>query len=144
MSLYVYPDGHYSLHLGTSPQSVQNYLHGKRTLVHVPVAWPELLAPKPSGFEDPDGLAVFAQRPLRPGDEVGLYCVPPPRVRITPITSIEAMPLHDMEIGDLVSLGRTEQDLEAYKTSWDECWDAELAWAANPDVFAIRWEPLKA
>ena len=142
MSLYVYPDSHYGLHLGASPEAVARYHEGKRTLVHVPVEWPELQRPKVTQ-RGPEELDIFALRPLRAGDHVGLYVVPPPRVQMANITSVEAMSLHDMEIGDLVALGRTEQDLEAYRTSWEECWAKDgWPWSSNPEVYAIRWEAL--
>lgn len=141
MSLYVYLDGHYELHLAASHKGVRDYHDGKRTLVHVPVDWPELQAPQVRDL-GPDELAVFALRPLQVGDQVGLYL--PPKVRLTSIASVKTMPLHDMELGDLVALGRTEQDLEAYKQSWDECWEDDgLGWDTNPEVYAIRWEALK-
>jgi len=143
MSLYAYPDGHYELHLGATHEAVQLYHQGKRTLVHVPLEWPVLQAPKAQGAEDdPGSLSVVVLRPLKVGDKVGLYM--PPRVRLTPITSIETMPLHDMEIGHLVALGRTEADMDAYRASWDLCWAEEgFPWSSNPDVLEIRWEPLQ-
>lgn len=141
MSLYVYPDGHYALHLGGNHAMVQRYLEGARTLVHVPASWPVLRTPKPQGFGAAASVDVFELRALRPGDLVGIYM--PPRIRETPITSIETMLLQDMGTDDLVALGRTEVDMDAYRASWDECWAGEgWPWSSNPEVLAIRWEAL--
>jgi hypothetical protein len=146
MSLYVYPDGHYALRLGASHHMVRRYHEGARTLVHVPALWPVLRVP-PKPQSEPMAtpmittVVVFELRSLRVGDEVGLYM--PPRIQMTTITSIETMPLHSMVPGDLVALGRTEQDMDAYRASWDKCWAEDgWPWSSNPEVLAIRWEAL--
>lgn len=146
MTLHAYPDGHLGLHLNVSLKTSDHYHSGKRTLVHLPVDWNELRAPKT--YDD----HVFEPRELQAGDEIGMVTSPFPRIQVTEITKVEHIRLHDMPLSDLVLLGRTEDDLDAYRESWDRLWgkdsapegEGEWPWKSNPEVYSIYWKPLRA
>ncbi len=129
-------DGKLGLQINASREVVDKYMAGKRTLIHLPADW--------SPF-------IEAPRELAPGDTIGLYVAPFPRVRMTTIDRVEKIHLHDLLPSDLVALGRKSTDLAAYHESWDRLWsdgsapedDGAWPWASNPEVYAIYWEPIK-
>ena len=133
--IYTNAEGHLSLQINVTRETLDQYMAGTRTLVHLPAEW--------SPFAD-------APRELAPRDEIGLLVAPHPRVRMTKILRVEKMRLLDLLPSDLVALGRKPNDLVAYRESWDRLWsdgsapeeDGAWPWHENPEVYAIYWEPV--
>jgi hypothetical protein len=134
--IYTNDDGTCGLQINVTRETLDQYMAGTRTLVHLPAEW--------SPFTD-------APRELAPGDEIGLLVAPHPRVRMTEILRVEKVRLHDLSPTDLVALGRKSTDLALYHEAWDRLWshgsapeeDGAWPWASNPEVYAIYWKPIK-
>ena len=136
-SIYVQSDGRLSLHIAATWESVQQHHKGTRSLIHLPVDWPDLLTPSLAQL-GPD--ETFEPRAPRPGDQIGL-AFNLPRVHMADIEQVKQICVHDTSPDDLVLLGRTKGGLDGYRKSWDECWP-EYPWESKPEVYAIYWKPL--